>query len=176
MPGAQEKGNKRLCLNQWCFSSISQQRENMLYKVVFLWPFYPQRFVPPRRGLGYIHLCFPCQARMSVTLLIQTVLLDSKILDDRAYFAEGFTERLGGGGTSHTPLSLFSSPVACPGAAQVSGIFSLLLTHTSTQKSSLPHLCPGKISWCPQIPPYTAKQKSPSDLNSGHLLFFKHTP
>lgn len=96
----------------------------MLYKVVFLWTFYPQRFVPPKRGLGYIHLCFPCQARMSVTLLMQTVLLDSKILDDHAYFAEGFTERLGGGGTSHTPLSLFSSPVACLGSAQVSGIFS----------------------------------------------------
>lgn len=104
-----------------------------------------------KEGTWLYHLCFPCRACMSVTLLIQTVLLDSKILDDSAYFAEGFIERLGGRGSSHTPTSLFSppTPVACPCAPQVSGIFSLLLTHTFTQKSSLPP----PLSWGNQLLP-----------------------
>jgi len=63
---------------------------------------------------------------MSVTLLIQTVLLDSKILDDSAYFAEGFIERLGGRGSSHTPTSLFSLPTPVESAAEIKHQLPLL--------------------------------------------------
>lgn len=42
-------------------------------------------------------------------------LLESQIIDDSGHFTDGFTERLGGRGTSHTP-SLFSLPwlAICP--------------------------------------------------------------
>ena len=78
-------------------------------------------------------------------------------------------ERLGEG-LHHTAHCLFPLSHDLPTCPQVSGIFSFLFTLTSLWNFSFPFLCPKKISCCPQLPPFTAKQKSPSDLNGGHLF------
>lgn len=109
-------------------------------------------FDSPRKELGCIHICFPCGHASN------TVELDSRTFDDSDYCTERFKE--GPRVMSHTPQSLFLAPASCPFAPRVTGIFFLLLTHTSTQKSSFPLFYSEKISCCPQILPYTAKQKS----------------
>lgn len=78
-------------------------------------------------------------------------------------------ERLGEG-LHHTAHCLFPLSRDLPTCPQVSGIFSFLFTLTSLWNFSFPFLCPKKISCCPQLPPYTAKQKSPSHLNGGYLF------